>query len=68
MLRRVLPLSTDKRRRDDSLVICWIYQTVEKKRKKAIANNPDTEYKLLKENHKKDKLIELLEEELKKDD
>ena len=48
------------------MVICWIYRTSEKKRAKVLAQNPDTEYKLLKENHKKDKLIDLLERELAK--
>ena len=46
------------------MVICWIYQNVQKKRTKALANNPDAEYKLLKENHKKDKLIQFLENSL----
>ena len=41
-----------------------MYQTVKKKRKKVIANNPDSEYKLLKENNKKDRLIDFLEDEL----
>jgi len=62
----VLPQNIEKR--SDLMVICWIFQTVEKKRVKEIANNPDTEYKLLKENHKKDKLIEFLELELRKND
>lgn len=29
------------------MVICWIYQNVQKKRTKALANNPDAEYTLL---------------------
>lgn len=33
-------------------------------KRKVLANNPSAELKLLKENHKKDKLIELLETEL----
>ena len=46
------------------LVICWIYQTARGKRTKALADNPDAEYKLLKENHKKDQLIQFLENSL----
>ncbi|MFX0087780.1 MAG: hypothetical protein ACFFAU_19165 [Candidatus Hodarchaeota archaeon] len=46
------------------MVIIWVYRTTRKKRKKVIAHNPDAEYKLLKENHKKDRLIELLEKKL----
>ena len=62
MLRKVLLLNID--RRSDYLVICWIYNTAGKKRKKVLANNPDSEFKLLKENHKKDRLIGFLESEL----
>ncbi|MFX0088170.1 MAG: hypothetical protein ACFFAU_21125 [Candidatus Hodarchaeota archaeon] len=46
------------------MVIIWVYRTTRKKRKKVIASNPDAEYKLLKENHKKDQLINLLEKKL----
>jgi len=46
------------------MVVIWVYRTVKKKKKKVIANNPNAEFKLLKENHKKDQLIEVLENEL----
>lgn len=46
------------------MIVIWIFKTAEKKKKKVIANNPNSEYKLLKENHKKDKLIDFLESEL----
>lgn len=46
------------------MVVIWIYRTVKKKKQKVLASNPDAEFKLLKENHKKDVLIESLENEL----
>ena len=49
-----------------NMVIAFIFQTVEKKRVKALSHDPLSEFKLLKENHKKDKLIQFLEEELEK--
>lgn len=46
------------------MVVIWIFNTAKKKKKKVIANNPDAEFKLLKENHKKDQLIKFLEDRL----
>ena len=46
------------------MVICWIYRTANKKRKKILAHNVTAEYQLLKENYKKDQLIKFLEQEL----
>lgn len=46
------------------MVLIWVYRNVKKKREKVLANNPDEEFGLLKENHEKDLLIEMLENEL----
>lgn len=46
------------------MVVIWVYRTVTKKKRKVLASNPGAEFSLLKENHKKDVLIESLENEL----
>lgn len=46
------------------MVLIWVYRNTKKKKVKVVANDPDKEFSLLKENHKKDVLIESLENEL----
>ena len=48
----------------DKDMVVWVIRTAQKKKEKIEADNPNAEYKLVKEHHKKDQLIQLLEEEL----